>query len=69
MWSGGCIIRSVFLGDIKKAFEKNPALDNLLIDDFFSSAINRYQAGWRKALVHAIEWAFDTGLFNCPGVL
>ena len=33
MWRGGCIIRSVFLGKIKEAFEKNPALDNLLLDE------------------------------------
>lgn len=64
MWSGGCIIRSVFLGDIKQAFEKNAALDNLLIDEFFSSAINRYQAGWRKALVHAIELGISTPAFS-----
>jgi 6-phosphogluconate dehydrogenase len=64
MWSGGCIIRSVFLGDIKKAYEKNAALDNLLIDGFFSSAINRYQAGWRKALVHAIELGISTPAFS-----
>ncbi len=39
MWRGGCIIRSRFLGDIKKAFEKNPDLSSLLLDDFFKSAI------------------------------
>jgi 6-phosphogluconate dehydrogenase len=55
MWRGGCIIRSVFLGDIKKAFDKNPKLENLLMDDFFSSALSRYQASWRKAIIHAIE--------------
>ncbi len=42
MWRGGCIIRSVFLGDIKAAFDKNPKLQNLLLDDFFSSALNKY---------------------------
>ena len=45
MWRGGCIIRSVFLGNIKDAFDKNPNLANLLLDDFFSSALNKYQAG------------------------
>jgi 6-phosphogluconate dehydrogenase len=64
MWSGGCIIRSVFLGDIKKAFEKNAELDNLLIDGFFSSAISKYQSGWRKALVHAIEMGIPTPAFS-----
>jgi 6-phosphogluconate dehydrogenase len=39
MWRGGCIIRSRFLGDIKKAFEKNPQLTNLLLDDFFLKSI------------------------------
>ena len=35
MWRGGCIIRSRFLGNIKDAFEINPDLENLLMDDFF----------------------------------
>merc|ERR1711962_1992372 len=34
MWRGGCIIRSVFLGNIKEAYDKNPNLENLLMDDF-----------------------------------
>jgi 6-phosphogluconate dehydrogenase len=67
MWRGGCIIRSVFLGNIKAAFDKNPKLQNLLMDDFFSSALNKYQASWRKAIIHAIEIgvpmpAFSTAL-------
>ncbi|KDR18978.1 hypothetical protein L798_05857, partial [Zootermopsis nevadensis] len=47
MWRGGCIIRSVFLGDIKTAFERNPKLPNLLLDSFFSEAVQRCQASWR----------------------
>ena len=35
LWRGGCIIRARFLEDIKKAFEKNATLENLLLDDFF----------------------------------
>ena len=35
MWRGGCIIRSVFLGNIKEAYKQNPNLENLLMDDFF----------------------------------
>ena len=45
MWRGGCIIRSAFLGDIKKAFDTNPDLGNLLLDPFFRDAIERRQAG------------------------
>lgn len=47
MWRGGCIIRSVFLGNIKTAFERNPKLSNLLVDSFFSEAVQRCQASWR----------------------
>ena len=64
MWRGGCIIRSAFLGDIKNAFDKNPKLTNLLMDDFFSSALNKYQASWRKALIHAIELGVPTPAFS-----
>jgi 6-phosphogluconate dehydrogenase len=64
MWRGGCIIRSAFLGDIKTAFDKDPKLQNLLIDTFFSSALNQYQASWRKALTHAIELGVPTPAFS-----
>ena len=64
MWRGGCIIRSRFLGKIKEAFDKNPALENLLLDDFFSSAINQYQSSWRKALAHAVELGVSTPAFS-----
>ncbi|MGB8261836.1 MAG: decarboxylating NADP(+)-dependent phosphogluconate dehydrogenase [Terracidiphilus sp.] len=64
MWRGGCIIRSRFLGRIKEAFDKNPALENLLLDSFFFSALNQYQASWRKALTHAIELGIPTPAFS-----
>jgi 6-phosphogluconate dehydrogenase len=64
MWRGGCIIRSRFLGKIKEAFDKNPGIENLLLDSFFSSALNNYQTSWRKALVHAIELGVPTPAFS-----
>ena len=64
MWRGGCIIRSRFLGRIKEAFDKNPALENLLLDSFFSDALNQYQASWREALVHAVELGVPTPAFS-----
>jgi len=64
MWRGGCIIRSVFLGNIKAAYDKNPQLVNLLLDDFFAGALNKYQASWRKALVHAVEVGVPTPAFS-----
>ena len=64
LWSGGCIIRSAFLGDIKKAFAKNAKLENLLADDFFSTAINKYQMSWRRAQIHAIELGIPAPAFS-----
>jgi len=64
MWRGGCIIRSHFLGKIKEAYDKNPAQNNLLLDAFFSDLLNGYQEGWRKALVHAVEFGVPTPAFS-----
>ncbi len=54
MWRGGCIIRSRFLGNIKKAFDKAPALANLLLDDYFKSVIDGAQASLRKVCAAAM---------------
>jgi 6-phosphogluconate dehydrogenase len=64
MWRGGCIIRSRFLGKIKEAYDKNPGLHNLLVDDFFSKVLNDYQASWRQAIVRAIEFGVPTPAFS-----
>ena len=64
MWRGGCIIRSAFLGDIKKAFEKNPNLTNLLLDPFFTKAISDAQASWRKVLSASIEKGIPMPAFS-----
>ncbi|MEI8297192.1 MAG: decarboxylating NADP(+)-dependent phosphogluconate dehydrogenase [Pseudomonadota bacterium] len=53
-WRGGCIIRSAFLSDIKKAFDRDPALGNLLLDPFFSDIIQTHQASWRRVIVAAV---------------
>jgi 6-phosphogluconate dehydrogenase len=55
MWRGGCIIRSVFLGKIKEAFDKNPQLTNLLLDPFFKKAILDGQASWRSVVATAAK--------------
>jgi len=55
MWRGGCIIRSAFLGDIKKAFDKNPNLVNLLLDPFFKRAVTKAVPGWRRVVTTAIK--------------
>jgi len=55
LWRGGCIIRSAFLGDIKAAFDKNPSLENLLLDDFFKQAIDKAQPSWRRVVSAAVN--------------
>jgi len=54
MWRGGCIIRSVFLGKIKEAFDKDPNLVNLLLDPFFKDAVASRQAAWRRVVSAAV---------------
>ena len=64
MWRGGCIIRSRFLAKIKDAYDKNPKLTNLLMDQFFSDVLNNYQAAWRHAIIHAIGYGVPTPAFS-----
>ncbi len=54
MWRGGCIIRSVFLDKIKAAYDKNPKLDNLLMDDWFKNVMLRAQDSWRRVMAAGI---------------
>ena len=54
MWRGGCIIRSVFLGKIKEAFDKNPNLSNLLLDPFFKEKIESSQEAWRRVVAASV---------------
>ncbi|KAG8759894.1 phosphogluconate dehydrogenase (decarboxylating) gnd1 [Serendipita sp. 396] len=67
MWRGGCIIKSVFLGDITAAYKKNQQLESLLFDEFFKNAIHKAQPGWRRVCAQATLWgvpipAFTTAL-------
>ena len=51
LWRAGCIIRSGFLDDIKKAFDRRRNLPSLLFDDFFATALRDAAAGWRDAVM------------------
>ncbi len=55
IWRAGCVIRSVFLGKIKQAFDKDPKLINLLLDPFFKKAVTKSQASWRRVVNCAIK--------------
>jgi len=75
-WRGGCIIRSRFLNNINDAYQQNPDLENLLLDDFFIQAIQGAEASWRRCIMLGIELgmpmpAFSSALaffdgYRCP---
>ncbi|CAL1696558.1 unnamed protein product [Somion occarium] len=64
MWRGGCIIKSVFLGDIAAAYQKNSNLESLLFDDFFNKAAHKAQPGWRRIIAQAVLWGIPTPAFS-----
>ena len=64
MWRGGCIIRAQFLGNIKEAYDNDPGLQNLLLDDYFKNAIERSQSAWRKVIATAVINGVPTPTFS-----
>ena len=64
MWRGGCIIRSRFLGKIKEAFDKNPKLTNLLLDEYFRGEVKRCQKGWRNVVAAAAKRGIPVPAFS-----
>ncbi|MCL2690543.1 MAG: decarboxylating NADP(+)-dependent phosphogluconate dehydrogenase [Chitinispirillia bacterium] len=55
LWREGCIIRSVFLDNIKDAFRKDADLQNLLFDDYFSRILADCQESWRRVVCAAVS--------------
>ncbi len=64
MWRGGCIIRAKFLDNIKAAYDKNPKLLNLLLDDYFKNAIDKAQGSWRKVVAASVEFGVPVPAFS-----
>jgi 6-phosphogluconate dehydrogenase len=64
IWRGGCIIRSIFLGRIKEAFDKNAKLTNLLLDPFFRKAIKQAQRSWRNVVATAAKKGIPVPVFS-----
>ncbi len=54
IWKGGCIIRARLLNEIQSAFQRNPALPNLLLDEQFREAIDQRQTAWRHVVATAV---------------
>jgi 6-phosphogluconate dehydrogenase len=64
IWRAGCIIRSRFLNDIKKAFVKDANLQNLLFDDFFKGEILSAENGWRRVVAQAAQSGIPAPCFS-----
>ena len=64
IWRGGCIIRAAFLQKITEAYQKDPALSNLLLDDYFRECIEKYQANWRKVVSIAVSYGVPVPTFS-----
>ena len=63
-WRGGCIIRAKFLHRIAEAFQRNPNLPNLLLDDYFRGIIESTQQNWRHVISTAIQLGVPTPAFS-----
>lgn len=64
IWRVGCIIRAQFLNKIKDAFAVNPNLENLLLDSYFNSAIQKNQEAWRRVVAFAVEHGIPVPAFS-----
>jgi 6-phosphogluconate dehydrogenase len=64
VWRAGCIIRAAFLQSITQAFERNPDLDNLLLDDFFAEQLSQHQLNWRNAVSNSALMGIPTGAIS-----
>src|SRR6266568_4312479 len=63
IWRGGCIIRAKFLNRIVEAYQRDPALHNLLLDRYFTKIIRKTQRNWRVAVSTAIKHGVATPAF------
>jgi 6-phosphogluconate dehydrogenase len=64
IWRGGCIIRAQFLHRIKEAFDRNPALPNLLLDPYFKGIVEKAQASWREVVAAASMMGIPVPAFS-----
>ena len=64
IWRGGCIIRAKFLNRIVEAYQRDPALQNLLLDRYFTKIIRKMQRNWRVAVSTAIKHGVAVPAFS-----
>ena len=64
IWRAGCIIRAQFLQNITDAFDKNPELSNLLMDDYFQEIAKKYQDAVREVVALAVKAGIPVPAFS-----
>src|SRR3989440_3599110 len=64
IWRGGCIIRAKFLNRIVEAYRRNPALQNLLLDRYFTRIVKRAQPKWRLVVSTAVKFGVAVPAFS-----
>ena len=64
IWRGGCIIRARFLDRIREAYDDEPSLSNLMLADFFASALAEAQDPWRRVVARSAELGIPTPAFS-----
>ena len=64
IWRAGCIIRARFLQKITDAYEKNPTIENLLLDDYFIDVTEKYQQSLRDIVALAVKIGIPVPTFS-----
>src|ERR1022692_3063086 len=64
IWRGGCIIRAIFLNRIVEAYQRDPALHNLLLDSYFTGIVKKTQDNWRVAVATAVDFGVAVPAFS-----
>lgn len=64
IWRAGCIIRARFLQKITDAYEKDPDLANLMLDDYFKEITDKYQQSVREVVALAIQHGVPVPTFS-----
>jgi len=63
IFRGGCIIRARFLQNIKDAYDRDPQLRNLLLDEYFKGVVESYQDAWREVVTTAVAYGVPVPSF------
>lgn len=64
IFRGGCIIRAQFLQKIKEAYDRDPQLNNLLLDPYFKNIVESYQSALREVVIAAAQFGIAAPSFS-----